>query len=158
MIAVRSIRSETPGHTLGPTALVHEAYLRFHKAEKLNLNNTAHFLSLAARVMRRMLVDRARARRALKRGGPSGPAEYIDLVTTDQDADEILAVNRAMEVLSAKYPDAAEIVELRWFAGYSEDQCAQILALSPRTVRRRWQLARTRLKVLIDGFGSEAAG
>jgi len=154
-IALRCVRSEAPGGSLGPTALVHEAYLRFTRAENINLNGRSHFLALSAQVMRRILVDRARARRAARRDGQLVTEEMIDLVQTDRDADRILAVDRAMETLSKDFPDGAKIVELRWFAGYSEDECAAILSVSSRTVRRRWQVARTRLKVLIDGTGTE---
>ncbi len=154
-IAIHSIRRENPGHSLGPTALLNEAYLRLAKTERINLTGRSHFLALSAQVMRRILVDRARARRAAKRDGLMLTDEYIDLVPTDSDADQIIAVDRAMETLSKDFPDESAIVELRWFAGYSEDQCAEILALSTRTVRRRWQVARTRLKLLIDGTGPE---
>jgi RNA polymerase sigma factor (TIGR02999 family) len=152
-IALRVMRNEPRGQSLGPTALVHEAYLRFSKAEGLQLNNRAHFLALSAQVMRRILVDRARARRAAKREGIRLGAEAIDLVPTDRDADQIIAVDRAMNILAQSYPDECRLVELRWFAGYSVEQCAEILSLSSRTVRRRWNMARIRLKELIDGTG-----
>ena len=155
-IATRYLRAESPGQTLGPTALVHEAYLRFTRSEQLNITNRAHFLALTARVMHRILVDRARARRARKRDGLMLGEEFFDLIPTDQDADQILAVDLAMETLSKDSPEQCQLVELRYFAGYSEEQCAEILGTSARTVRRHWQIARTRLKVLIDGSASEA--
>jgi RNA polymerase sigma-70 factor, ECF subfamily len=155
-IALRCMRNETPGGSLGPTALVHEAYLRFVKAENISVSGRAHFLALSAQVMRRILVDRARARRASKRDGGFSQHDVIDLIPTDRDADQILAVDRAMESLSKDFPEGSKLVELRWFAGYSEDECAEILSVSSRTVRRRWQIARTRLKMLIDGSGSES--
>jgi RNA polymerase sigma-70 factor (ECF subfamily) len=152
-IAARCVRNEISGGSLGPTALVHEVYLRFVKAENINLNGRSHFLALSAQVMRRILVDRARARCAAKRNGIA--LEFGDLVQTDRDADQIVAVDRAMEALSRDFPDEAKIVELRWFAGYSEDECASILTISSKTVQRRWKVARTRLKLLIGGDGTE---
>ena len=155
-IARMCLRNEPQGRSLGPTGLLHEAYLRFAKAS-ITLNDSAHFRAFIARVMRRLLVDRARARKAAKRDLTFRPSDYHDLVQTEKDADEILAVDRAMEQLAREHPDEARIVELRWFAGYSEDECAAILSISVRTVRRRWRLARTRLKVLIDGNGPEVS-
>lgn len=155
-LAMRVVRSERQGQSLGPTALVHEAYLRLTRAEKIDLSGRSHFLALSARVMRRILVDRARARRAVKRDGVMVSAEWIDLVRTDEDADVILSVDLAMETLASDSPEQCQIVELRYFAGYSEEQCATILGTSTRTVRRRWQVARVRLKGLIDGTGTPA--
>lgn len=155
-LAMRVVRSERQGQSLGPTALVHEAYLRLTRAEKIDLSGRSHFLALSARVMRRILVDRARARRAVKRDGVMVSAEWIDLVRTDEDADAILSVDLAMETLASDSPEQCQIVELRYFAGYSEEQCATILGTSTRTVRRRWQVARVRLKGLIDGTGTPA--
>ena len=155
-LAMRVVRSERQGQSLGPTALVHEAYLRLTRAEKIDLSGRSHFLALSARVMRRILVDRARARRAVKRDAVMVSAEWIDLVRTDEDADAILSVDLAMETLASDSPEQCQIVELRYFAGYSEEQCATILGTSTRTVRRRWQVARVRLKGLIDGTGTPA--
>lgn len=154
-IAHRCVRNEGLGGSLGATALLHEAYLRLAKAANINLNDRSHFLALSAQVMRRILVDRARARRAAKRDGLFATDRSLDLVQTDREADLILAVDHAMEALSKNFPDEAKIVELRWFAGYSEDECASILSISSKTVQRRWKIARARIKGLIDGRGSE---
>ena len=143
---------------MGATALVHEAYLRFSKTERINLTGRTHFLALSAQVMRRILVDRARARRTAKRTGGVAIENWNDLVSTDKDADQILAVDLAMQTLVKDFPEGAQIVELRWFAGYSVEECATILSLSTKTVRRRWLLARIRLKEMIDGSGSEVNG
>ncbi len=155
-MATRFMRSERQGQSLGPTALVHEAYLKLTRAEKIDLTGRSHFLALSAQVMRRILVDRARARKAAKRDGLMVSAEAIDLVATDEDADRILSVDLAMKTLASDSPEQCQLVELRYFAGYSEEQCAAILGTSTRTVRRRWQVARIRLKVLIDGTRTPA--
>ncbi len=151
-LALSCLRSERAGNSLGPTALVHEAYLRFNAGAELQIVDRNHFLALAARVMRRIVVDHARARRTAKRGGDEVQVEMQDnLVSRQQDADTILAVDRALDQLSATAPRQARIVELRYFAGYSIDEAAAVLGISSRTARREWQVARVRLKGSIDG-------
>jgi RNA polymerase sigma factor (TIGR02999 family) len=155
-IAVRFLRSEAPGQSFCATALVHEAYLRFQRAERLDITGSSHFMALAARVMRRILVDRARARRSEKRAGDhvpldEGVAFLASFLVSDSEADEILAVDRALESLSKQSPRQVQIVELRYFAGFNEDESAAALGISPRTVRREWQVARTRLRMAIEG-------
>jgi RNA polymerase sigma-70 factor (ECF subfamily) len=151
-LAVQCLRSERPGQTLGATALVHEAYLRFETSERLDIVNRSHFLALAARVMRRVLVDKARARQADRRGNDPAPVELTEaLVRTDADAERILAVDCALDELAAQSARLAQLVELRYFAGYTIEESAAVLGLSARTARRDWQVARTRLRVAIDG-------
>ena len=151
-IAARFLRSEAPGQTLGATALVHEAYLRFQRAERLDIAGSSHFLALAARVMRRILVDRARARRSEKRAGDRISLDAGDaLLVSDAEADEILKVDLALETLAKQSPRQVQIVELRYFAGFNEEESAAALGISARTVRREWQVARTRLRLAIDG-------
>jgi RNA polymerase sigma factor (TIGR02999 family) len=151
-IALHYMRTEPGGGSLGATGLIHEAYLRLGRSEDLHITDRTHFLALAARVMRRILIDRARARRSEKRGGEQAAIEIRDaLVVTDQDADEILAVDRALEQLTRQSPRQSQLVELRYFAGYSIEESAAVLGVSTRTARREWQVARTRLKVAIDG-------
>jgi RNA polymerase sigma-70 factor (ECF subfamily) len=153
LMAVQTLRREPQGRTLGPTDLVHEAYLRFRHAEGLEIANSQHFLTLAARVMRRILVDRARARLSDKRGGARARTELTDqLVSTTREALEILAVDRALDDLARQSARQAHLVELRFFAGYSEEESAVALGISARTARREWQLARTRLRLAIDGL------
>lgn len=154
-IAARFLRSEAAGRSLGATALVHEAYLRFQQAHQLDINGRSHFLALAARVMRRILVDKARQRRSDKRTGdrvPLDAAEFFPI--TDSDADEILEVDFALEKLSKQSPRQVQIIELRYFAGFNEEESATALGISPRTVRREWQVARTRLRIAIDGVAA----
>jgi RNA polymerase sigma factor (TIGR02999 family) len=156
-IALQCLRNEAPGQTLGATALVHEAYLRFHNAESLTITNRAHFLALAARVMRRILVDRARARRSAKRDARMVQEDEAEMfLITVREADQILAVDRALEGLSLQSPRQARLVELRYFAGFSEDESATALGISSRQARRDWQVARTRLRIAIDGTADPA--
>jgi RNA polymerase sigma factor (TIGR02999 family) len=154
-IAMQLLRSERPGISVGPTALLHEAYLRFQNAERLEIADRAHFLALAARVMRRILVDRARAKRAEKREGQHVEIEWTDrIVQSEAQAEEILAINRALEQLSATSPRQCKLVELRYFAGFSLEESASILGISARTARRDWQVARTRLAGALHGTGA----
>jgi len=151
-IAAQCLRSEPRNQSLGPTALVHEAYLRFRNAERLDIAGTGHFLALAARVMRRILVDRARARRSDKRGGDQTLTEFLDdFMISETDAEEILAVNLALDQLSQRSARQAQLVELRYFAGFSEEESAAAMGISSRTARREWQIARARLREAIDG-------
>jgi RNA polymerase sigma factor (TIGR02999 family) len=160
-IAMHFLRTEAPGQTLGATALIHEVYLRFQRAERLDIAGSSHFLALAARVMRRILVDKARARRADKRAVDripldAGDAFLANFLVSDAGVDEILKVDRALESLSKQSPRQVQIVELRYFAGFSEEESASALGISPRTVRREWQVARTRLRMAIDGVAGPA--
>ncbi len=151
-LAIQCLRNERPDQTLSATALVHEAYLRFTTTNQLKINDRSHFLALAARVMRRVVVDKARARKSDKRGGDFlrvGTEESI--VSTDEDADRILDVDRALEALSLQSPRQGQLIELRFFAGFKLDEAAQVLGISTRTARREWQVARTRLRGVIDG-------
>jgi RNA polymerase sigma factor (TIGR02999 family) len=151
-IALRCIQGQVPSQSLGATALIHEAYLRFHRSERLNVADRNHFLRLAAKVMRQILVDRARARHSEKRGGDQVRVEETEqLVRTEADAIEILAVDRALGSLKRQSPRQAQVVELRYFAGYSLEETALVLGIAERTVKRDWDAARTRLKIAIDG-------
>jgi RNA polymerase sigma-70 factor, ECF subfamily len=154
-LAVNCLRSELPGRSLSATALVHEAYLRFRTSKRIEIVDRAHFLALAARVMRRILVDRARGRLAEKRAGqqiPTDPAEL--LIRSDHEADEIIAVDRALDLLAEEAPRQCRLVELRYFIGMSIEETAAVLGISTRTARRDWQVARTRLMGAIDGTGN----
>jgi RNA polymerase sigma-70 factor, ECF subfamily len=151
-IAINCLRSEPRERPLGATTLVHEAYLRLQRSEKLAFNDRSHFLALVGQVMRRIIIDQARARKSYKRGGDLAPVDIEHaLLASDAEADQILAVDRALESLSKHSPRQAQIVELRYFAGFDEEEAATILNVSARTIRRDWQIARTRLRVAIDG-------
>jgi len=141
-IAARQLRQERGDHTLDPTALVHELYLRLVDQRRASWANRAHFFGIAARLMRRILVDHARAKHTAKRGGS---ATFVSLAAaTDEASDiaDVLAIDEALERLADIDPDQVRIVEMRLFAGLTVDETAHVLGRSPRTVKREWQLAR----------------
>jgi RNA polymerase sigma factor (TIGR02999 family) len=153
-IARHKMAGERAGHTLQPTALVSEAYLRLTSGKSIPWANRAHFFFSAAEAMRRILVDHARSRASAKRGGERArlPVNLAD-VATQEDPDTILAVDEAVLRLEETDPRAAQIVRLRFYAGLSLEETAQALQSSERTVRREWSYARVQLFRLL---GSEA--
>lgn len=154
-LAANYIRHERPGQTLQATALVHEAFLRLSKEKNQPWKNRTHFLAIAALSMRQILVQRARARHAEKRGGKE--AERITLdesVMADSPAAsqgvDVLALDAALEKLAALDAQQAKIVELRYFGGLTVEEAAEALDISPATVKRHWTLARAFLKKELD--------
>lgn len=142
-LAEAHLRGERPDHTLQPTALVHEAYLRLCGDERLHWRNRAHFLSFAARVMRQVLIDEARRRRYLKRRREGGRVTLADdLVQADPRGVDLLDLDRALRELAAYDPRKAGLVELRFFGGLSIEESAEVLDLSTATVNREWRAAR----------------
>lgn len=142
-MAHRQLRAERGDHTLSTTALVHEAYLKLARLDRIDWQGRAHFFAEAARAMRRILVDYAVQRRALKRGGGRTRVTLGDAAAfTDQDADQLLALHEALDRLALERPRHAQVVECRFFAGMSLAEVADVLGLSPATVKRDWQLAR----------------
>ncbi len=141
-IAAARMQAERPSHTLTPTALVHEAYLRLSGTDE-TFSSRTHFLAVAARAMRHILVDHARARCASKRGGAAGniPLEALD-VPAPQSDEELLLLDDALERLSAMSPRQGRVVELRYFAGLTEEEVASVLGVTRRTVNRDWSMAR----------------
>ena len=144
-IAGRQLRRERPDHTLQPTALVHEVFLQLVDQRHATWENRAQFFAVAAQLMRRILVDHARSRHALKRGGQITKVA-LDLcavdVAEDPIAAEVLAVDQALERLAEQDPDQARIVELRFFGGLSVEETAKVMERSARTVKREWRLAK----------------
>jgi RNA polymerase sigma factor (TIGR02999 family) len=141
--ARRYMRRERPDHTLQPTALVHEAWARLLHGRDLNVANRAHFLAIAANAMRQILVERARAHDAVKRGGGAPRVELEDdAVVQPQAAQDVEALDEALRTLEAREPELGRIVHLRFFGGLSVDETAAQMGLSPATVKRRWVLAR----------------
>ena len=137
------MRGERPGHTLQATALVHEAYLRLVGHEDVDWQNRAHFFGVAANLMRRILVDHARAKQAKKRGGGDQKVSLDQAVLVRPEAPEqFLALDEALERLAKRDPRQARIVELRYFGGLSEEETAEVLQISVRTVKRDWSVAR----------------
>lgn len=147
-LARRQLQSERLDHTLQPTALVHEAYLRLVDQDRVDWQNQQHFLAVAAMAMRRLLVDHARGRNRLKRGGDQVRVTLsvsLPVAALDQAA-EIVAVDDLLETLAGVDERAARVVECRYFAGLSIEETAAALELSPMTVKRSWQLARAWLR------------
>ncbi len=143
-----------PGNTLQPTALVHEAYLRVVKEVDPMWDGRGHFFGAAARAMRDILVDQARRKAAIKHGGDRKrvDAEFVEL-PIDTPAEDMLALNEALERLEADDPVNHQVVMLRFFAGLSAAQTADVMDVSERTIERRWRYARARLhKELGDSF------
>jgi RNA polymerase sigma factor (TIGR02999 family) len=142
-LAAHHLRQERQGHTLQPTALVHEAYLRLSGLREMQLHNRAHFYGAAARVMRRVLVDHARKHRALKRGGPEAALQLEESVETPIDMHlDLEALDEALDALEAIAPEKAKVVELRYFGGLSVEETGEYLGISPATVKRYWSFAR----------------
>lgn len=137
-LARRYMRRERPNHTLQSTALVHEAYVRL-LGQEVEWKSRAHFYAIAAKMMRRILLDHAKSHKASKRG--SGiPAESLDepLLVAEKSAHELVALDDALTELAKVDPQRSEIVELRYFGGLSNEESAQVLGISPATVQRQW--------------------
>lgn len=143
-IAARCLRSERAGHTLQPTALVHEAYLKLVNQQDADYKSRGHFMAIAAMVMRRILVSHAEKRSAAKRGGKAArlPLDDDELPARAQELD-LLALNDALDRLAARDARKARIVEQRFFAGVEMSQIAEHLGVSLSTVKRDWEYART---------------
>ena len=150
-LAAQRLAQEAPGQTLQPTALVHEAYLRLvatpgggAAAAEPSWDSRRHFFAAAAEAMRRILVERARSKRRVKRGGGAQRLELDErLLVTDDRADELLAVHEALDELERHDPQTAALVKLRFFAGLEHQEAADLLGLGRRAADRLWLLART---------------
>lgn len=155
-LAGRLLRGERPDHTLQPTALVHEAYMRLIGLTDLTLESRRHFYGAAAGTMRRILVDHARQRKAQKRGGPDAiRVEVEDLNALAGPAGlDFEALDQALETLARMAPEPARVVELRYFAGLSIDETAALVGVSPATVKRHWAFARAWLYRALSGDGA----
>jgi RNA polymerase sigma factor (TIGR02999 family) len=146
-IADRYMRRERPGQTLQATALVHEAYLRLLKEKAPDWQNRAHFLAIAATSMRQILVERARARTAAKRGGKAGRITLDEAALAfPGHAVDIEAIDEALTRLARVDPTQARIVELRFFAGLTVEEAAEAVGVSPATLKREWSVARAWLR------------
>ncbi len=153
-LAASFLKGERPDHTLQPTALVHEAYLKLLKQESVGFRSRAQFFGVAAKVMRRILVDRARAHAAAKRGGgetrngcPIQRVPLDDAVALFQErAIDLVALDEAMSRLAELEDRKSRVVEMRFFGGMSYEEAAQVLGVSVSTVRREWTTARTWLR------------
>jgi RNA polymerase sigma factor (TIGR02999 family) len=151
-LAAARMAQEAAGHTLQPTALVHEVWLRLVGGQKQSWQNRAHFFGAAAEAMRRILIERARRKSRLKRGSGLALLDIADLdVIAAMPDDKVLLVDEALEQLKLADPDKAKIVMLKFFAGLSNEQIAEILQVNERTVRRQWDFARAWLFDRIRG-------
>ena len=144
-LAARQMSRERPGQTLQATALVHEAYLRLVEAEGQNWSSRAHFFRAAAEAMRRILIENARRKKSLKSGGDRKRVHFNEATVTtgsNWDADELIALDEALQKLSQKDKIKADLVKLRFFTGLTIEQSADFLGISPATAKRYWTYAR----------------
>ena len=167
-IAARYMGRERPGQTLQATGLVNEAFVRMAAERTREFQNRTHFLAIAALSMRQILVQRARARRAAKRdaGGrqvtlsdisapPSAIRPEFERADSDRPGDvDVLALDEALSRLAAFDPEAAQVVELRYFGGLTVEETAEAVGVSPATVKRQWAMARAWLKQALEGAGA----
>lgn len=155
-IARRQMSGERPGHTLQATALVNEAYLKLSGQDGFEFRDRAHFFAVCAQVMRHILIDHARAHSREKRGGGAIQVSLNDAtVFTDERATDFLELDEALRSLETIDPQKGRIVELRYFAGLSLEETAEVLKISPTTVRREWQRAKAWLYRAITEGGSQ---
>ena len=147
LLARTYLQRESSGHTLQPTGLVHEAYLRLIDQSMTTCHDRTHFFAVAARVMRRILVDHARRARAEKRGGEWDRIEFEEalLASTGRSVD-LVALDDALRELAELHPHHSQIIELRYFGGLTIEEVAEVLDVSARTVKREWRMARAWLR------------
>jgi RNA polymerase sigma-70 factor, ECF subfamily len=150
--ASRYLRQERPGHTLQTTALIHEAYLRLIDQKSVRWQNRAQFFGIAAQLMRRILVDHARAKHRVKRGGSVVRVTLTDATSVTRDADlDLVEIDQALSRLAEIDPQQSKIVELRFFSGLNVAETAAVLDISPATVKRDWSVAKAWLHREISG-------
>jgi RNA polymerase sigma factor (TIGR02999 family) len=151
-VAHQRLQNERPGHTLSTTALVHEAYLKLVDLDRIQYKGRAHFFAVAAQAMRNILVSYAHRRKALKRGGDQAKLPLDDVVVmSEARAEEVLALDEALERLKAVDARRHQVVECRFFGGMSIEETATALGISPATVKRDWNLARAWLNRELRG-------
>jgi len=156
-IAQRQMSQERPGHTLQATALVNEAYLKLAGQQGFDWHNRAHFFAVCAQVMRHILIDHARAHARDKRGGGAIQVSLNEaLLVAEDQAAHFIALDEALRVLEGLDPQKSKIIELRYFGGLSIEEAAEVLNISPRTVRREWQRAKAWLyRMMTEGIEDE---
>jgi RNA polymerase sigma factor (TIGR02999 family) len=141
-IAHGQLQRERPGHTLGTTGLVHETYLKLVDQTRADWQDRAHFFAVAARAMRRILVDYARRHRTLRRGGGWRSVTLTDEATAVEQGEELIALDEALDRLATLNPRLSQVVECRYFGGLSEEETAKALGVTTRTAQRDWVKAR----------------
>jgi len=155
-LAARKMANEAEGHTLQPTALVHEAWLRLVGDQSPKFENRAHFFAAAAEAMRRILIERARRKKTLRHGGGQLRVELDEAdIAASGDDDLLLGINDALDKLAATHPLESEVVKLRYFIGMTNEQAAEALGISERTARNYWTHARAWLYQAIAGTSTE---
>ena len=152
-IAARQFRGERAGHTLEPTALIHEAYLRLARQQPgKEWTNRTHFFAVAARIVRAVLVDHARAHQAEKRGSGEEPVELTLVTASVADSPvDVIDLDAALQALESMQPEQVRIVEMRYFAGLSIDETAEAIGTSPSSVKRGWLAAKTYIRRHLNG-------
>ena len=149
-LAAAKLAQEKPGQTLQATALVHEVYLRLVGGQETEWDSRGHFFAAAAEAMRRILVESARRKQRLKHGGESGRKDFVEhAISSPVPSEELLAVDEALEKLQVTSPQAAELVKLRYFAGFTIPQVAENMGISPRKADQIWAYARAWLALEI---------
>jgi len=157
-LAARCLRREDPGHTLQASALVNEAYLRLVDVKKISWQNRAHFFAISGRLMRRILVDHARSRRYLKRGGGVQRVSLDEAMTAaSEKGRDLVALDDALTALAAVDARKSDVVELRFFGGLSVNETAEALGVSPETVMRDWKMAKVWLLRELDATDAPRA-
>jgi len=156
-IAAQKMAGEAPGNTLQPTALVHEAWIKLVGDGEAPFENRAHFFSAAAEAMRRILVDSARRKNAVRRGSGAAREDLKEYHFVQHERpEELLAVDEALDLLAQKDPAAANLVKLRYFVGMTMDEAATTMGMSLRNTERTWTYARAWLKRQIGGWRSKS--
>lgn len=146
-IAASKMAGEAPGHTLQPTALVNEAWIRMFGGAELHIEGRSHFFAVAAEAMRRILVESARRRRSLKRGSGVQPLDMDDVqLFQSLPTDEMLVIDEALDLLAKEDPKAADLVKLKYFVGMTMENAAQALGISLRSAERSWKYSRAWLR------------
>ena len=158
-LARHYMAGQRPGHTLQATALVNEAYMRLIDCEQVNWKDRAHFFAISAQMMRRVLVEFARARQYQKRGAGARKTSLDEgVIASPQRGQDLVALDDALQALAAEYPRQAQVVELRFFGGLSVEETAEVLHVSAITVMRDWQLAKVWLARELKKRDSNASG
>lgn len=159
-LAAYKMSHEPPGHTLQATALVHEAYIRLVEVKDQNWRGRTHFFAAAAEAMRRILIDNARRKKSLRHGGHRKRIDRTDAVPisiNEEKLDDLIALNEALSELSAKDKIKADLVKLRYFAGLTSKQAAEVLGISHNTADKYWAYARAWLRLEISGDGETSS-
>ena len=156
-LAGRYMRRESHGHTLQTSALVNEAYLRLVDQKSVKWQNRAHFFGVAAQLMRRILVDHARSRSRVKRGGGAKQVSLADHALVSKESEEVIALDKALNNLAEMDPRKGQIVEMKFFGGLTTEEVAEVLKVTPRTVEREWRKAKAWLNRAISKGDTDEA-